>query len=187
MNNIDENEFRSFVLEGWTVKELQEFYDISRSTVYVYKNKWNLTGLSPNITPKAIDRLEETKLCSLCGETKSLSDFYSNGYQPNGKKKYKGKCKTCEQKYRYDSQTNKIVDILAELGKEYKCENCGYDKNTAAITFHHLDPAEKEFGIAEISKTYSLDKLREEIKKCIVLCHNCHMEEHYPHLTRDSC
>jgi transposase len=184
---IDKNEFTSFVLDGWTVKELQEFYDISRSTVYVYKNKWDLTGLSPNITTNVIDKLEDTKICSSCSKTKSLSDFYSNGYQPNGKKKYKGKCKTCEQKSRYDGQLSKIVDILAELGKEYKCENCGYDKNTAAITFHHLDPSEKEFGIAEISKTYSADKLREEIKKCIVLCHNCHMEEHYPHLTKNSC
>jgi transcription elongation factor Elf1 len=183
--NIDESEFRSFVLEGWTVKELQEFYGISRSTVYVYKNKWGLVGLSPNITPKVIDRLEETKKCSSCGKTKSLSDYYSNGHQPNGKKKYKSKCRSCEQEHRYNGQTKKIINILAELGKKYECEVCGYDRNSAAITFHHLDPAEKEFGIAQMSKTISESKLKEEIKKCVVLCHNCHMEEHYPHLNKE--
>lgn len=183
---VDKDEFTSFVLEGWTVKELQEFYGISRSTVYVYKKKWDLTGFSPNSNTRIVDREDETKKCSDCGITKPLTEFYSNGYQPNGKKKYKGKCKGCDKKYHTNNQIAKIISILAEFGKEYKCEKCGYDRNTAAITFHHTNPSEKEFAISEISKTYSEQKLREEIKKCVVLCHNCHMEEHYPHLTRDS-
>lgn len=184
---IDKEEFTSFVLEGWTVKELQEFYGVSRSTVYSHKNKWNLTGLSPNSNTRIVDRVEDLKKCCSCGETKSLTEFYSNGYQPNGKKKYKGKCKPCDQRDKLNNHTQNIITILAELGKTYSCEVCGYDKNTAAITFHHIDPAEKDFGIGEISKTYSIDKFRKEIRKCKVLCHNCHMEEHYPHLTRNSC
>lgn len=184
---IDKEEFTFFVLEGWTVKDLQEFYNISRTTVYVYKKKWGLTGLSPNITPKVINRLDSTKKCSSCGQIKSLSDFYSNGFQPNGTKKYKAKCKPCEHEFRYKSQEEKIVAILKDIGKDYCCEVCGYNKNSAAITFHHIDPEQKEFGIAELSKTISTSKLTKEIKKCIVLCHNCHMEEHYPHLNRHSC
>ena len=187
---IDKNEFTSFVLEGWTVKELQEFYGISRTAVYSYKTKWNLIGLSPNITTK-VDRLEKTKKCSSCSNIKSLSDFYSNGYQPNGKKKYKGKCKDCDNKFRYDTFRDKLNIVLKELGKEYKCEKCGYDNNTSALHFHHLDPTQKDFELAEISKTTSINTLRdrvtEEIKKCIILCSNCHMEEHYPHLNKNSC
>jgi hypothetical protein len=30
-----------------------------------------------------------------------------------------------------------------------------------------------------ISNNYSLDTVREEIKKCIVLCANCHHEFHF--------
>ena len=188
---VDKEEFTFFVKEGWTVKELQEYYDLSRTAVYAYKTKWQLVGVSPNITTKVIDRLEDTKICSLCNKTKSLSDFYSNGYQPNGKKKYKGKCKSCDQKSRYSTFNDKLNIILMELGKEYKCERCGYDNNPSAIHFHHLDPSQKDFELADISRTLSLDNLRdtvsEEIKKCIILCSNCHMEEHYPHLNKDSC
>lgn len=183
---INKEEFTAFILQGWTVKELQDFYKISRSTVYSYKNKWNLVGVSPNSSKRIVDREGETKKCSSCGTVKPLIEFYSNGYQPNGRKKYKGKCKSCDHRSRTDGQTSKIISILSELGKEYRCEKCGYDKNTAAITFHHLNPLEKEFTIAEISKTLSQSKLKEEIKKCVVLCHNCHMEEHYPHLTKHS-
>lgn len=186
---IDKDEFTFFVKEGWTVKELQEYYGLSRTAVYAYKSKWGLIGMSPNI-PIKVDRLEDTKKCSSCNEVKSLSDFYSNGYQPNGKKKYKGKCKVCDNKSRYDSFKYKLDLVLKELGKEYKCEKCGYDNNTSALHFHHLDPAKKDFELSEISKTTSIDTIRdivsEEIKKCIILCSNCHMEEHYPHLNKNS-
>jgi len=187
---IDKDEFTSFVLEGWTVKELQEFYGISRSTVYAHKNKWDLTGLSPNCNTRIIDIEDDTKKCSECDTIKPLTEFYSNGYQPNGKKKYKGKCKSCDNKFRYDTFSDKLNIVLNELGKEYKCEKCGYDNNTSALHFHHLDPTQKDFELAEISKTTSIDTLRDrvakEIKKCMILCSNCHMEEHYPHLNKNS-
>ena len=81
----------------------------------------------------------------------------------------------------YESQKNKGLKNkikLLELKGKY-CSKCGYDKNTAALCFHHL--RNKLFGIdiRRCSNT-SWKKLVEEVDKCIVLCHNCHMEEHYP-------
>ena len=58
-----------------------------------------------------------------------------------------------------------------------KCSKCGYDKCTAALEFHHLDPTAKEGGI--IGTTASLEKQRAEAAKCILLCSNCHRELHY--------
>jgi transcription elongation factor Elf1 len=185
---IDENEFRLFVNDGWTVKDLQEFYGLSRSGVYSYKKKWDLVGKSPNITQKATVS-DDTKHCSDCNKIKSVNDFYSNGYQPNGKKKYKSKCKECDQTYRYNSFNTKLEIILQELNREYKCERCGYNKNSAAIHFHHLDPNDKDLEVSSISRTLSIDSMRDllakEIEKCAILCSNCHMEEHYPHLNKE--
>lgn len=130
--------------------------------------------------------IEELKTCSTCNEEKSITEFYSNGYQPNGKKKYKPKCKSCQTIHDQVLYVSKIEEALAEEGRKYECEICGYNKNTAALCFHHLDPSEKEFEITS-AKTMALAKLKIEIKKCVVLCSNCHMEEHYPHLTRNSC
>ena len=46
-----------------------------------------------------------------------------------------------------------------------------------ALEFHHLDPNVKDFGISSIL-TKSFTSLVEESDKCILLCSNCHAEEH---------
>jgi hypothetical protein len=58
-----------------------------------------------------------------------------------------------------------------------KCEKCGYDKCQQALDFHHLDPNKKKFGLC--NTVYSFEKLKQEADKCILLCANCHREEHY--------
>ena len=71
--------------------------------------------------------------------------------------------------------------LLCLQYKGCKCEICGYDKNIAALEFHHLDPNEKEFTI---SKTHhSIDSVKDELNKCIVVCSNCHREIHNPQST----
>lgn len=58
-----------------------------------------------------------------------------------------------------------------------KCEHCGYDKCMRALEFHHLNPNEKDFGLSRcLSK--SISSLKKEVDKCILLCSNCHAEEH---------
>ena len=60
-----------------------------------------------------------------------------------------------------------------------KCQNCGYDKCPGALTFHHLDPSQKEFGIASNGVSRSFTKCKPELDKCILLCQNCHAEIHH--------
>jgi hypothetical protein len=57
-----------------------------------------------------------------------------------------------------------------------KCMICGYDRCVKALEFHHLDPAEKEFQIT--GKIRSWARIVEELKKCVLLCANCHREVH---------
>lgn len=60
-----------------------------------------------------------------------------------------------------------------------KCASCGYNKCTAALTFHHLDPSKKEFGIGKIrANSKSWNEIVKELRKCIMLCSNCHLEHH---------
>lgn len=70
---------------------------------------------------------------------------------------------------------------LREMAREYaggKCVMCGYDKCSRALSFHHLDPKKKEFGVAAKGLTRSWEKIKQEIDKCILICANCHMEVH---------
>lgn len=56
------------------------------------------------------------------------------------------------------------------------CRVCGYKRCVRALHFHHLDPAEKQFGLSLRGVTRSLERARSEAKKCVLLCSNCHAE-----------
>ena len=71
---------------------------------------------------------------------------------------------------------NKTKKLLVEY-KGGKCEICGYDKCISALEFHHIAPGEKDFGVSD-GLTRSLEKNKEEIDKCILVCANCHREIH---------
>jgi hypothetical protein len=65
-----------------------------------------------------------------------------------------------------------------------KCLLCGYDKCIEALEFHHIEPEHKDIGIGKIySNPKSWDKVVNELKKCILVCANCHREIHYNNIT----
>lgn len=64
--------------------------------------------------------------------------------------------------------------VVREAGG--KCQICGYDRYVGALEFHHRVPEEKAFGLAERGISRSVAKMREEARKCVLLCGNCHAE-----------
>lgn len=58
-----------------------------------------------------------------------------------------------------------------------KCQKCGYNSCIRALEFHHKDPTKKDFGISK-TITKNMEVLLSEVDKCILLCSNCHAEEH---------
>ena len=67
---------------------------------------------------------------------------------------------------------------MARESKGNKCAICGYDKCQRALNFHHIDPSKKEFDLASRGLTRSWKKIKDEIKKCVLVCANCHAEIH---------
>ena len=59
-----------------------------------------------------------------------------------------------------------------------KCRVCGYKKCIGALSFHHKDPSQKDFGLSTRGMTRSWEKMQKEIDKCILVCANCHAEIH---------
>ena len=57
------------------------------------------------------------------------------------------------------------------------CQLCGYNLNTFALDFDHLQPKGKSFNISHRLDRSSLKSLFIEIRKCRVLCANCHRIE----------
>ena len=70
---------------------------------------------------------------------------------------------------------------LREMARDYKggkCMICGYDKCQRALSFHHLNPKEKDFDLSSRGLTRSWERIKKEIDKCVLICANCHMEIH---------
>lgn len=67
------------------------------------------------------------------------------------------------------------VKLMAIEMRGGKCEICGYSKYAGALDLHHAF-GKKEFGMADKGYTRSWEKIREEVKKCVLLCANCHRE-----------
>lgn len=62
------------------------------------------------------------------------------------------------------------------LGGE--CVDCGKGEPEVKLEFDHVLPCEKSFTIARgLSMTWK--RLKIEIDKCHLLCHDCHLEKTY--------
>jgi hypothetical protein len=134
------------------------------------------------------------KICSRCDTRKPLKSFDKQTLK--GKTYYKPYCSACKSKC-YREKHPEVRKEIANRGKiKYRqkrfqmkydlmksigqivCKECGYT-DIRALTFHHRDPHKKSFEISYgFTHSYSFDTLLEEVKKCDVLCQNCHTISH---------
>lgn len=72
----------------------------------------------------------------------------------------------------------RILDRIKEYVDSVKsqpCTDCGNTYPPECMDFDHLDPSTKVGSISLMRKQYkSLDKIKEEITKCELVCANCH-------------
>ena len=88
------------------------------------------------------------------------------------------KCKKCKQSDN-NQRRAKLRAWLIEYKKMLVCERCGFS-DYRALQFHHEGHKEKTDNVADMVRSvYSMESVRREIDKCIVLCSNCHRIEHY--------
>ena len=72
-----------------------------------------------------------------------------------------------------------IVLFIRQIKEIMGCKACE-EKHPACIEFHHLDPKDKSFSVATAANGHiSMSTLIHEIRKCILICSNCHKKEHH--------
>ena len=94
--------------------------------------------------------------------------FQMNWLTPQAWAKRGVSCKNAAQRTQ-----KRNVKIIHEEKLKRGCTCCGYNFHACALDFDHLDPTTKTRDIAKMHTT-SISTLTEEIKKCQVLCANCH-------------
>ena len=119
--------------------------------------------------------LRTCKGCGLEAKTmKDLSLFRSSTSSQYGRSNW---CKGCANMLQQTRRQKAKFDACILKGGE--CSNCGIKTtltNTPIFEFHHLDRSKKEFQLSY--NGYSSEKQLEELKKCVLLCSNCHRMEH---------
>ena len=94
--------------------------------------------------------------------------------------------KNNKEKYK-ERNTNKrsLLRAFVNQAKDgVPCMDCGGIFPSYVMDFDHIDPSKKKLGIAQINYFSSLEELKEEIKKCELVCANCHRIRTYEHVER---
>lgn len=132
----------------------------------------------------------KTKFCNRCKTEKSVNDFSKSNAKKDGLNHFCRECNKAYKKKHYEQ--NKVLYIeknnarksvlkafIDEIKANSKCVRCP-ESDIACLDFHHKDDNTKDFNVAQaITIGYSIDKIREEIAKCEILCSNCHRKHHY--------
>ena len=133
------------------------------------------------------------KYCGRCETTKPISDFNSRKGSRGRSDGHQAYCRGCQKVYLSERYTatkdvyavkvrERKIDLrrqFAEIKSSLKCARCP-ENHPAALDFHHHDPSTKELGVsAMVHSGWHIDRIKEEIAKCEVLCANCHRKHHW--------
>jgi len=154
---MKKSDLEGYIENGMSQRQMAIKLNKSHGSIKYWLKKFNL---ETNLTINPCKSHE-----CLCGET-SPKNFYGTR---------KSECKVCENiKNIQKSKDNKLFGVTI-LGGE--CLHCGYKKCIGALEFHHLEPKYKDPDFTGL-RCWSKKRIEKELKKCILLCGNCHSEEH---------
>ncbi len=143
-------------------------------------------------------RTKKEKQCKDCKRTLHITNFARlTSKNKNGTYRRDCRCKPCRKQWRierYEKQKEyykergiihgrKNAAWFLKLKSKLKCIRCGFSHH-AALVFHHRDLTTKIDTVSSLVPRSRIAALK-EIKKCDVLCANCHMILHYEERLND--
>ena len=123
------------------------------------------------------------KTCGKCNQNKDYSEFHKRTYR-SGTIGYQAYCKACQKNYDRDyyledkdrrKQVNKkwqkeFLEWYNDL-KQKPCTDCQQEFDPVCMHWDHLPEYDK---VDKVSSLFSKSRILEEIKKCELVCANCH-------------
>jgi len=111
-------------------------------------------------------------LCHYCNEPVPLK------IRKGGLQFCSDSCRSAQKKKSQERARQQKKKKLEHYKLERGCKRCGYNLCPSAMDFHHLDSETKEIGLNQGFWSPNSKKVQDELKKCILLCKNCHAEIH---------
>jgi hypothetical protein len=154
---MDKKIIENYIKNSYTIRQIAKESKLSYTTVRHWLKKYGL---------KTIGKAKHKEYnCLRCGQTDS-EEFYG---------KQKQTCKRCRDLDALVKQKEKRKYAIDLLGN--KCNVCGYHKCINAFDIHHVDPSKKDDNFNHM-RSWSFDRIKKELKNCVLLCSNCHRETH---------
>ncbi len=163
---IDRENLETLLAEGLSIRAMAERLEVSYTTVRHWLRRHEI------VTPRA-RRLAETAPARAAGAESTEAHCRVHGLTTFVRRGSDGfRCARCNTEA-VSNRRRRVKEILvAEAGG--RCVTCGFDSYVGALQFHHRDPTNKAFEVSRQGVTRSLQRLRLEAQKCVLLCANCH-------------
>lgn len=132
------------------------------------------------------------KLCACCNQIKSIEHFWKRARAKDG---FTPSCIDCVRKQNQQSYKNhwvknrkridcnhyrKVEELrewVNQIKHEHGCLFCEQNE-PVCLQFHHIKKETKYLCISALINRKQKQKIEEEMKKCVVVCANCHLKLH---------
>jgi DNA-binding transcriptional ArsR family regulator len=165
--NVDRDEMERLTAAGLTITEIAAELGVTTVTVRRRLARFGLkTAASRRVL---LGRAGEGQ--GLQTITMSCPQHGDAEFVREGRRYYR--CKLCRMECVARRRRKVKAILVADAGGS--CCVCGYDRYAGALEFHHLHRANKRLEISQAG-ALSLERLRAEARKCVLVCSNCHAE-----------
>jgi transposase len=160
---IDRERLLTLVQEGLSIRQIATRCEVSATTVRHWLQRHELKTQPARYARRDGPRPEQL-----------LRECARHGWGPFVRVGAAGtyRCARCNTEAVSERRRQVKALLVAEAGGA--CMTCGFDSYAGALQFHHRDPASKSFEVSRQGVTRSLARLRQEARKCVLLCANCH-------------
>jgi transposase len=162
---LSRESLEQLVEHGMSVRQIAAALDRSATTVRHWLRHYGLRTQPARYAPR--DGAAGAELMREC-KTHGWTWFRRVGSST------RYRCAQCSVEMVSDRRRRMKQILVEEAGG--RCAICGYAECIGVLQFHHLDPATKRFGLGREGVARSLERARDEAKKCVLLCANCHAE-----------
>jgi ribosomal protein L37AE/L43A len=164
---IDSELLTEIVACDLSIRDMADVFERSPASIRHWLRKHRLetaraSRLRVRRTTVLSDAARALRICPDHGPTSFVRD--GDGYW---------RCRRCRVESVVRRRARVRSMLIAEAGGV--CVLCGFDAHPSALQFHHLDPGQKSFTIRN-GDTRSLERMRQEASKCVLLCANCHAQ-----------
>lgn len=160
---VSRADLEALVGAGMSIREIAAELQLSATSVRHWLGKYGLRTRVSRMKPAGVTAPELMQRCRWHGWT--VFARCRDGSH---------RCKRCRARAVSQRRRKVKAALVAEFGGA--CAMCGYSRYAGALQFHHLDPEAKSFSLASRGLARSLAKARDEARKCVLLCGNCHAE-----------